>query len=45
MARSALDRILSWQPEQVVMAHGIIVRNDGVGFIRRAFGWLLTWRR
>lgn len=41
MARSALDRILSWQPEQVVMAHGIIVRNDGVGFIRRAFGWLL----
>jgi hypothetical protein len=45
MARSALDRILSWQPEQVVMAHGIIVRNDGVGFIRRAFGWLLKWRR
>lgn len=41
MARAALDRILSWQPEQVVMAHGIVVRNDGVGFIRHAFGWLL----
>ena len=41
LARAALDRILSWQPEQVVMAHGIVVRNDGVGFIRHAFGWLL----
>ena len=41
LARAALARILAWQPEQVVMAHGIMVRNDGVGFIRHAFGWLL----
>jgi hypothetical protein len=41
LARAALDRILAWSPEKVIMAHGIVVRNDGVGFIRRAFGWLL----
>jgi hypothetical protein len=41
LARAALDRILAWGPEKVIMAHGIVVRNDGVGFIRRAFGWLL----
>lgn len=40
-ARAALDRILAWQPEQVVIAHGIPVRNDGVGFIRRGLAWLL----
>jgi hypothetical protein len=40
-ARAALDRILAWQPEQVVIAHGIPVRNDGVDFIRHALGWLL----
>jgi hypothetical protein len=40
-ARAALDRVLAWQPEQVVIAHGIPVRNDGVGFIRRGLGWLL----
>lgn len=40
-ARAALDGILAWQPEKVIIAHGILVRNDGVGFIRRALPWLL----
>jgi hypothetical protein len=39
-ARARLARILAWQPEQVVMAHGIPVQNDGLAFIRRAFRWL-----
>jgi hypothetical protein len=39
-ARAALARILAWAPEQVIMAHGFMVRNDGVAFIRRAFRWL-----
>ena len=40
VARAALARILAWQPEKVVMAHGQIVRSDGACFIRNAFRWL-----
>lgn len=39
-ARAALARILAWQPEQVAMAHGEIVRSGGADFIRNAFRWL-----
>jgi hypothetical protein len=39
-ARKALARILAWQPEQLVIAHGDMVRQDGTAFIRKAFRWL-----
>jgi hypothetical protein len=39
-ARAALARILAWQPEQVAMAHGEIVRANGAAFIRDSFRWL-----
>jgi Domain of unknown function (DUF4336) len=39
-ARKALARIVAWQPEQVVIAHGDMVRQDGTAFIRKAFRWL-----
>jgi len=39
-ARAALARILAWQPEQVVMAHGEMTRHDGTAFIRKSFRWL-----
>jgi hypothetical protein len=39
-ARAALARILSWQPQQVVMAHGEIARTGGTAFIQRSFRWL-----
>jgi hypothetical protein len=39
-AQAALARILAWQPNQVVMAHGEIVRTGGTGFIRKCFRWL-----
>lgn len=40
-ARAAMERVLSWPIENVVMAHGEPVRGDGVAFLRRAFGWLI----
>jgi hypothetical protein len=40
IARAALARILAWQPEQVVMAHGELTRTDGTAFIRKSFRWL-----
>ena len=41
IARAALARILAWQPERVVMAHGEMTRQDGAAFIRKSFRWLL----
>jgi len=41
IARAALARILAWQPEQVVMAHGELTRTDGTAFIRKSFRWLM----
>jgi hypothetical protein len=40
-ARSALDRILSWPVERVLIAHGAPASGDGKDFIRRGFAWLL----
>lgn len=39
-ARSALDRILAWPIDRVVMAHGTMIVSDGSAFVRKAFGWL-----
>jgi len=38
--RAAVERVLSWPVENVVMAHGEPVRGNGNAFLRRAFGWL-----
>ena len=39
-ARAALQRILAWPIERVVVAHGDCVETDGAAFVRRAFAWL-----
>lgn len=39
-ARAALERILGWPAEKVVMAHGTPVEADARAFLRRAFRWL-----
>lgn len=39
-ARAALERILGWPVEKVLMAHGTPVERDAPAFLRRAFGWL-----
>jgi hypothetical protein len=39
-ARAALARVLAFEPERVVIAHGDLVERDGTAFIRRAFAWL-----
>ena len=40
LARSARARALSWNCEQVVLAHGEWPRSDGREFLRRALAWL-----
>lgn len=39
-ARAALERILAWPTQKVLMAHGTPVTADGKAFISRAFRWL-----
>lgn len=41
-ARVALERILAWPADKVLMAHGTPVTQDGQAFIRRAFRWLMA---
>jgi hypothetical protein len=40
-ARAALERILGWPVDRVLMAHGTPVERDAPAFLRRAFGWLV----
>ena len=39
-ARAALQRVLAWPAEKVLMAHGTPVDQDAPAFLRRAFAWL-----
>jgi hypothetical protein len=39
-ARSAFERMVAWEPEKVIMAHGRPYMRDGTAELRRAFRWL-----
>lgn len=39
-ARTALDQILAWPIERVLIAHGEPATESAAAFVRRAFGWL-----
>lgn len=40
-ARAALERVLAWEPKQVVMAHGEWQEQNGRAYLEGAFSWLL----
>lgn len=40
-ARAAVERILAWPIERVLIAHGDCATSDGADFVRGAFDWLL----
>jgi AcrR family transcriptional regulator len=39
-ARQSLARLRAWQPERLLMAHGVPVERGAVAFLDRAFRWL-----
>ena len=39
-ARASLERMLAWEPEKVIVAHGRWYERDGTKELRRAFRWL-----
>lgn len=41
-ARAAIQLILAWPAERVLMAHAPPIESDGAAFIARAFRWLLA---
>ncbi|MFW5876253.1 MAG: hypothetical protein ACOCXM_05915 [Myxococcota bacterium] len=40
-ARKAVQRMLAWQPERVLVLHGRCVMTDAQAFLKRAFRWLI----
>jgi hypothetical protein len=39
-ARAALARVLAWEPEQLLIAHGSCARSDATGILARALAWI-----
>jgi hypothetical protein len=39
-ARACLARMLAWQPQRIILAHGRCFLQDGQAELRRAFAWL-----
>jgi len=40
LARRSLDRLLSWDFDKLIIAHGMCVEKNGKRFVERAFSWL-----
>ncbi|MGQ0334851.1 DUF4336 domain-containing protein [Halomonas elongata] len=40
VARAAIHRLLAYDPEKVIMAHGVWQRSHGRAFLERTFSWL-----
>ncbi|WP_292571509.1 DUF4336 domain-containing protein [Mesorhizobium sp.] len=38
--RAAIDRMIQWQPERILLAHGRCYYQDGAEELKRAFRWL-----
>ncbi|MBK2106149.1 DUF4336 domain-containing protein [Francisella philomiragia] len=39
-ARECFDRILAWQPERIIVAHGKNIETNAVDFLKKSFKWL-----
>lgn len=39
--KAAVERMIGWNPERVILAHGRWYDRDGAAELRRAFAWLL----
>jgi len=39
--RAAIERMIAWKPERIILAHGRWYTRAGTDELRRAFRWLL----
>jgi hypothetical protein len=40
--KAAVERMIAWNPERIILAHGRWYDRNGAGELRRAFRWLLA---
>lgn len=40
-ARASVARMLAWQPDRIIIAHGPCVMEDGTAYLKQSFHWLL----
>ncbi len=40
-SRAAVEKLLSWQPERIILSHGRYFESNGSAVVRRVFGWAL----
>jgi Domain of unknown function (DUF4336) len=40
-SKASVERILSWQPERIIISHGRCVESNADAVLQRLFGWLL----
>jgi hypothetical protein len=40
LARQSLERLLSWEFDKLIIAHGPCIEKDAKAFVERAFRWL-----
>lgn len=40
LARQSLEKLLSWDFDKLVVAHGACIEKDAKPFVKRAFQWL-----
>jgi hypothetical protein len=39
--KAAVEKMLAWNPERILIAHGRWYERDGAAMLRRVFSWLL----
>lgn len=40
LARQSLDKLLSWDFDKLIIAHGVCIEKDAKAYVERAFQWL-----
>jgi hypothetical protein len=40
LARQSLEKVLSWDFDKLIIAHGTCIEKDAKAFVERAFRWL-----
>jgi hypothetical protein len=41
LARRSLEKLLSWDFDKLIIAHGVCIEKDAKPFVKQAFRWLL----
>jgi hypothetical protein len=41
LARRSLEKLLSWDFDKLIIAHGVCIEKDAKPFVERAFRWLV----